>query len=60
MPSVSLKQRAFMKKAATDPEFAESQDIPQKVAQEFRAADLKKMRTKHRIHDMYARTNATS
>lgn len=60
MPSVSLKQRAFMKKAASDPEFAEARDIPQKVAQEFRAADLKKMRKKHRIHDMYARSDAAS
>lgn len=49
-----------MKKAAEDPEYAEARDIPQEVAQEFRASDLKRMRKKHRIHDMYARSYAES
>lgn len=58
MPSVSLKQRSFMKRAAKDPQFAKARGIPQSVAQEFRAADLKKMRKKHQIHYMNARTHA--
>lgn len=58
MPSVSLKQRAFMKKAARDPNYAKARDIPQSVAKEFRAADLKKMRKKHDIHHMNARAHA--
>ncbi len=58
MPSVSLKQRKFMKAAANNPEFAKAADIPQSVAKEFRAADLKKMRKKHQIHHLNARANA--
>ncbi len=58
MPSVSLKQRAFMKAAANDPKFAEANEIPQSVAQEYRAADLKKMRKKHNVHHLNARSNA--
>lgn len=58
MPSVSLKQRAFMKRAANDPAYAKARDIPQSVAKEFRAADLKKMRKKHQIHHLNARTHA--
>lgn len=58
MPSVSLRQRAMMKKAAANPEYAEARGVPQSVAKDFRAADKKKMRVKHRIHHMNARTNA--
>lgn len=60
MPSKTLKQRAFMKKAATDPAFAEARDIPQKVAREFRTSDLKRMRRKHQIHHIDARSHAQS
>lgn len=60
MRSVSLKQRAMMKRAASDPAYAKARAVPQSVAKEFRASDLKKMRVKHQIHDMYARaTDAT-
>ncbi len=58
MSSVSLKQRAFMRQAATDPKFAEANDVPQSVAREFRAADLKKMRKKHNVHHLNARSHA--
>ena len=58
MPSKTLRQRAFMRKAANDPAFADARDIPQSVAKDFRSADKKKMRIKHRIHHMNARTNA--
>ncbi len=47
-----------MKAAANSPEFAKAADIPQSVAQEFRAADLKKMRKKHQLHHLNARANA--
>lgn len=58
MPSVSKRQRGFMAKAANDPAFAKARGIPQTVAKEFRTADLKKMRKKHQIHHLNARTHA--
>lgn len=39
MPTVSIKQRNFMKRVATDKKFAQSKDITQKVAREFLKAD---------------------
>lgn len=35
MPSVSDAQRAFMRRAASDPEFAKKRGIDPKVAQQF-------------------------
>lgn len=52
MPSVSRKQRAMMKRAAQDPEYAKARGVPQSVAKEFRAADLKKLRTRKNIHHL--------
>lgn len=48
-----------MRMAAADPAYAKARDIPQPVAQEFRADDLKKMRKKHRLHYMTGKTHAT-
>lgn len=59
MPSVSLKQRKFMRIAANNPEFAKANKIPQSVAQDFHNADKKKMRTKHRVHYLTGKTHAT-
>lgn len=41
MPSRSDKQRRFMQIAAQDEEFAAKNNISQKVAKEFHAADKK-------------------
>lgn len=39
MPSASAKQMRFMNAASHNPAFARKAGIPQKVAQEFHAAD---------------------
>ena len=39
MPSVSEKQKVFMRAAAHNPKFAKKAGIPQSVAREFEAAD---------------------
>lgn len=39
MPSTSAKQMRFMNAAAHNPAFAKKAGVPQKVAQEFHAAD---------------------
>lgn len=57
MPSVSRKQRAMMKRAAQDPEYAKARGVPQSVAKEYRAADLKKLRRKTQAHYL-VRANA--
>ena len=46
MPSVSEKQKRFMRAAAHDKEFAERNNIPQEVAREFVEADKKEERKK--------------
>jgi hypothetical protein len=45
MPSKTKKQARTMAAAANDPAFAKKVGIPQKVAQEFHAADKKKAKT---------------
>lgn len=57
MPSVSRKQRAMMRRAAQDPEYAKARGVPQSVAKEYRAADLKKLRRKTQTHYL-VRANA--
>jgi len=41
VPSVSEKQKKFMRAAAHNKEFADKADIPQSVAKEFVAEDKK-------------------
>ena len=57
MPSVSEKQRKFMRAAAHNKEFADKADIPQSVAKEFvkedEKKDSKKTRTQKIIDKMY-------
>jgi hypothetical protein len=55
MPSVSDKQRRFMRIAAHDPKFARKAHISQKVAEEFYAADKAKEPTKVKIEKRYGK-----
>jgi len=41
LPSTSKKQADFMRAAAHNPKFAKEAGIPQKVAQDYAAADKK-------------------
>lgn len=56
--SKTLRQRGFMRKAAADPQYAAIREIPHAVAKEFRAADVKKMSRKHKIHYLNGKTHA--
>lgn len=57
MPSVSDKQKKFMRAAAHNPEFAKKAGIKQSVAREFESADEsvsgKKRTRSDRIKAMY-------
>lgn len=55
MPSVSDKQKRFMRIAAHDPKFASKAGISQKVAEEFYEADKAKETTKAKIDKRYGK-----
>lgn len=55
MPSKTPKQKRFMRAVAHDAAFAKKVDVPQKVGEEFEAADKAKPSTKSLIEKRYGK-----